>query len=286
VPAAGALLVERSYWDYLPSLNLKYYATDDVLLRFAASKTLTRPNLTDISPTTSANGNGRTVTQNNPSLDPFRATNFDLSADWYFAKDGLVGGALFYKDLESLIRRETTIQAYPVTYVWNSTGQTTTNTLDFTVSRLVNGSGVKVKGVELYYQQAFTFLPAPFDGFGTILNYTFIDNSDPTQLTAASKHNYNAIGYYEKGRLGVRLSYSWRDGFLQSAALAPAMSTEVMDYGSLDGSIQYKFSKHASLVLEGNNLLDEDEFSRYTTFLPNTYVDAGRKVVLSARFSF
>jgi iron complex outermembrane receptor protein len=284
VPASAALAVKRSYWDYLPSVNLKYEATDTLQFRLSASRTITRPNLGDISPTTTANGNALTVTRNNPYLDPFRANNIDATIEYYFGRDALVGASLFYKDLESLIRRETSIQSLPVSYI-RTTGTTTIQT-DFTVSELVNGSGVGLKGVELYFQQAFTWLPSPLDGFGTILNYTYIDNSDPTQLTAASKHNYNVIGYYEKGPVGARLSYSWRSSYLAAAAVSPAMGRINRAFGTLDGSISLKVAPRTSIVIEGVNLLDRDEIVEYTTGLPANYLDAGRRVFGGVRVSF
>ncbi|KQN90023.1 hypothetical protein ASE95_15005 [Sphingomonas sp. Leaf231] len=284
VPASAPLAVKRSYWDYLPSVNLKYEATEALQFRLAASRTITRPNLGDISPTTTANGNALTVTRNNPYLDPFRANNIDATVEYYFDRDALVGASLFYKNLESLIRRETSIQSLPVSYI-RTTGTNTIQT-DFTVSQLVNGSGVNLKGVELYFQQAFTWLPAPLDGFGTILNYTYIDNSDPNQLTAASKHNYNVIGYYEKGLVGARLSYSWRSDYLSAAAVSPAMGRRNRAFGTLDGSVSLKVTSQVSVVIEGVNLLDRDEIVGYTTGLPANYLDAGRRVFGGVRLSF
>jgi len=284
VPASEPIAVERDYWDFLPSLNLKLQATDNLLFRLSASRTMTRPTLSQISPTTTASGTARTVTQNNPYLDPFRANNVDATVEWYFSQDGLVGASLFYKDLESLIRQETTTQSLPVTYIY-SNGNTISSTVDFTVSKLVNGEGVTVKGFELYYQQAFRFLPEPFDGLGAVLNYTFIDNSDPTQLTAASRNNFNVTGYYEKGPVGVRLSYSWRSGFLSSAALAPALSQYTRPYGTLDGSINLKLGDRFSVVLEAVNILDTDERVRFTNGLPSSYLDAGRRLFAGVRFA-
>ncbi|WP_242417628.1 TonB-dependent receptor [Sphingomonas panni] len=283
VPAAAPLQVARRYWDYLPSLNLKYEATDALQFRFSASRTIARPNLGDISPTTTANGNALTVTRNNPYLDPFRSNNLDATIEYYFARDALVGASFFYKNLESLIRREITIQSLPIAYI-RTTGTTRVQT-DFTVSQLVKGSGVDLKGVELYFQQAFTSLPAPFDGLGAIANYTFIDNSDPTQLTAASKHNYNLIGYYEKGPVAARVSYSWRSSFLAAAAVAPAQGRVNQAFGTLDASISVKIAPEASLVLEAVNLLDRDEIVEFTTGLPANYLDAGRRVFGGLRLS-
>jgi iron complex outermembrane receptor protein len=284
VPAAGPLAVHRTYWDYLPSLNLKYEATDKLQLRVSASRTISRPNLGDISPTTTANGTGLTVTKNNPYLDPFRANNADATIEYYFGRDALVGASFFYKNLESLIRREISIQSLPVTYI-RTTGSTTLQTA-FAVSQLVNGSGVDLKGVELYFQQAFTWLPKPFDGFGTILNYTYIGNSDPTQLTAASKHNYNLIGYYEKGPIGARVSYSWRSSYLAAAAVAPVMGRVNRAFGTLDGSVSLKVTPQVSVVVEAVNLLDRDEIVEYTTGLPANYLDSGRRLFGGVRVNF
>jgi len=285
VPDAEPVAVKRSYWDFLPSFNLKLDASDNIVLRFAASRTLARPNLSEISPTTRADGTQRTITQNNPYLDPFRATNLDASVEWYFTRSGLLGASLFYKDIESLIRRESTLVDLPVTYLAPD-GSSTVSLLEFRRSSLVNGEGVKVKGAEFFYQQAFTGLPAPFDGLGTILNYTYIDNGDPTQLTAASKHNFNVVGYYEKGPIGVRLSYSWRSGFLSQVAETPLMSQKLSAFGTLDGSISFRINDATSVILEAVNITDADEATYYDTLLPAQYLDAGRRFSFGVRARF
>lgn len=285
IPAGQALVVKNSYTDFLPSLNVKYEATDTLHFRVTASRTMSRPNLGDISPTTTASATTLSITQNNPVLDPFRANNVDATVEWYFDRDALLGAALFYKDLKSLVRRDISVESLPVTYI-RSTGEQSQSTIDFTVSKLVNGSGVTLKGFELYYQQAFRQLPAPFDGLGTILNYTFIHNSDPAQLTAASKHNFNATGYYEKGPVGVRLSYSWRSGFLSTVGTAPILSQYTQPFGTLDGSVNVQLGRGLSVVLEAVNILDKDENILYSGGLPASYVDAGRRLFAGVRFSF
>jgi len=285
VPAAEPITVRRSYWEFLPSLNVKVDASDDLVLRFSASRTMARPNLGDISPTTSANGALRTITQSNPYLDPFRSNNLDAAVEWYFAPSGLLGASLFYKDIKSLVRKETSTVSLPVQYLYPD-GASAISELEFVRSMLVNGDGVKVKGIELFYQQAFSWLPAPLDGLGTLLNYTFIDNGDPTQLTAASKHNFNATGYYEKGPVGLRLSYSWRSSFLSDVAVAPLMSQRTRAFGTLDASLSFKIGENASVVFEAVNLTDADESKHYDTLLPSLYLDAGRRFSLGGRISF
>nr|WP_251008038.1 TonB-dependent receptor [Sphingobium sp. BHU LFT2] len=284
VPTAAPVSVKRSYTDILPSLNLRYEASDSLLLRLGLSRTMARPNLADLAPTTTANGQSLTITQKNPFLDPYRANNVDLTAEWYFTRGGVLGVSAFYKDLKSLIVNDAAIEAFPVRVI-QADGSITTTDLNFTVNRVTNGRGVKVKGFELFYQQAFTFLPAPFDGLGATANYTFIDNSDPERLTAASRHNFNVTGYYEKGPIGLRLSYAWRGPYLSAAPQGAVMGSRTLAYGTLDGSATWHLNQQIAFSIEAVNLLNAVQVDRYLSGIPNSYVDAGRRILFGARLS-
>jgi len=115
----------------------------------------------------------------------------DLTAEWYVNRNALVGASLFYKNLKSLVRDVAVVQSFPITII-NTNGTTTPSSSDFTVNALQpTVPGVRLKGVEVYAQSTFDFLPKPFDGLGAQANYTYINNSDPNTLTAASKNNFN-----------------------------------------------------------------------------------------------
>jgi len=101
VPGAAPVTIDHTYNDILPSLNLRYDVTGDLVLRLAASRTMSRPTLTQLSPTVSASGANSTITKNNPYLDPFRSNNYDLSSEWYFSEGGLISGTLFLMESTS-----------------------------------------------------------------------------------------------------------------------------------------------------------------------------------------
>ena len=101
------------YSDWLPSLNMTYDFGNNHLLRFAASKTVSRPrmddmrsnqqvsfgfNVSSIDSTDPRNGPW-SGSAGNARLNPLEANQFDLAWDWYFADDGIVSAAYFYKDL-------------------------------------------------------------------------------------------------------------------------------------------------------------------------------------------
>ena len=50
------------------------------------------------------------------------------------------------------------------------------NTL-YLITRSRNTAGGYIEGIELNWQQGFSFLPAPFDKMGTLVNYTYVDSS-------------------------------------------------------------------------------------------------------------
>ena len=98
----------------LPSLNLNYLLNDEMIVRFAASQTMTRPPIDTIRPgfniAETGWGNPATRINNinlfNTQLDPLKSKNFDLSFEWYFDEDALVSVGIFYKDIEDLIETE------------------------------------------------------------------------------------------------------------------------------------------------------------------------------------
>lgn len=286
VPAAAPLTVERNYTDILPSLNLKYDLTDDFALRFAASRTMSRPSLPQISPSVSASGATQTLTANNPELDPFRSNNFDLSGEWYFSRGGLLATTVFYKDIVSLVERQQTQIPLVITQINGDGSRTPVNQL-WTLSQLANGKGTAVSGVELAYQQNFDFLPAPFDGFGVLTNYTYMDTHGGTPLQGASKNNYTASMYYEKGWFGGRLSYTWRDEFYTGVEGNSQDDRIQQDFGTLDANISFNFNDHLSAVLEATNILEEVDQDRFMPIdLTGFYTDNGRRLLVGLRGSF
>ncbi len=93
----------NSYNNFLPSVNINWLAMDDVVVRFAASRTMARPNIDRLRPNFLFNENTFTTSfasGGNPQLQPFTSNNLDLSVEWYFDKNSLFSVALFNKDLK------------------------------------------------------------------------------------------------------------------------------------------------------------------------------------------
>lgn len=240
----------KTFNDWLPSFNLKAELTRTLIARFAASRVLTRPNVTDSAPRITVSTDAPTASGGNPQLLPFLATQFDGGLEWYFNPRGALTGAVFYKALDNYITAQNVNIDIP--------GRGTV-----LLSTQVNGGNAKVYGVEAGYNQVFTFLPAPFDGLGMQASYThtsvkasYTAGARPIvdQMLGLSKNSFNVVGFYDKGPLSMRLSYVWRDRYLSGTGSTTQAPTYTAPFGSLDGSIGYKLLKNVSLSVEAINL--------------------------------
>ncbi|WP_448248910.1 TonB-dependent receptor [Thalassotalea agariperforans] len=129
----------NTYDMYLPSLNLNYQVEDDIIARFAVSKTMARPPIDDLKPGFAVNegiwgadytNKGSNVILSNTQLKPEESKNIDLSFEWYFNEAGMLSATLFNKDMTNFIAQESlTTYLADLRYVDPSLGYDSTNLL-------------------------------------------------------------------------------------------------------------------------------------------------------------
>jgi len=297
--AQGALSTpvrfDRAYANFLPALNVKADLNEDMVLRFSASRGITRPSLSDLAPSETVSAVNPTVTKGNPNLKPYLATQLDLAWEWYFKKECMFSLAVYSKEIDSLIVTKAVVEHY-VPY------DTTRAPGDFIITTPVNGDKATITGFEASYQQPFTFLPAPFDGFGALVNVTVADggatstvvtNSTTgvtrqltTRVQGQSPVSYNAILYYDKGSFQVRFAYHWRDDYLV-LLLGETEQRIKLATGNLDLSVNWRMNDKLSVYLEGLNLTSEDSYLYDRTESRNVgFADYGRQLNLGVRVKF
>jgi TonB-dependent receptor len=268
-----------TYQNVLPSFNAKLDIGKGMLFRLAASKSISRPDL-------SAYATGGTISDNtgdlrsggtletgplfrlgtgNRLLLPVTSWNYDLSYEWYFAKVGSVTAAVYKKEISDVINGGANVRSFTT-----PKGVTT----DVLFNTAVNSKGGDLSGYELTYIQVYDFLPGPLSGLGTQFTYTYVDASDFNNsnlgseqsafigglpLQGVSEHTYNAVGFYEKGPFAFRLAYNWRSDFLITPrdGIFPFSPIFIDSTGQLDGSISYNLTSKIKIGVQGVNLLDE-----------------------------
>ena len=275
---------DSNYTSVLPSANIRFRFTDQLQLRLAAAKTLTRPNFSQLSPALTlvpAQGQG---SGGNPTLKPLRADQLDASLEYYFSRTGSLYAAGFYRKVKG--------------FVFTNGNTQSIDGIQYVIQQPTNGKDGTIKGLEIGGQTFFDFLPAPLDGFGIQANYTYVDSATPaiiqsqlTPLPGLSKHSYNISALYEKGGLSARVAYNYRSKYLGglyglaipggSPILLPVYTE---GYGWLDASINYDLTPNITFTLEGSNLFQRREFTYYDTFTrPNARSIDDRQIMAGVR---
>ena len=288
--------IENEYKNFLPAMNLALDATEDVVVRLGLSKSMTRPSLSSLNPgNPSFSYVNATVSTGNPFLDPFVSNNVDLGFEWYFDDEALLSSTYFYKDIETFIVSASEDRLVDPAYLpfidadpqYDPFLALDPRTVEYTHNTSVNGEGTSIRGWELVYQQPLTFLPAPFDGFGVIGNYTRVSAGE---ITGLSKNSYNFTLYYEQDNYGARIAMNKRDDYITDYT----GSNGNLEHGTtgpthVDLSAFYNFSDELTFTFEVVNLTDEYE-RLYTTGdgslnLPREYNHTGTQFFLGARYN-
>ncbi|HEV7609751.1 MAG TPA: TonB-dependent receptor [Steroidobacteraceae bacterium] len=298
--------VDQEYHDLLPSLNMVFEFTPDLLMRFSAAKVMARADLGSLSPSVSVTATTHTASVNNPLLEPIRAKTADLALEWYFAEGSLLSAAVFYKDIETYIQRITGDEPFRNLGVPDSVlaGSPSSPTDTFQVSRLQNTEGGPLKGFELNAQVQFRNLPGFWSNTGFLANYTHVESTIKYVLTSAggvpltfteddlvdlSPNTASGTLFYDNGTVSVRTTGSYRDAYIRG--LPASAGSDVRGNKAnmfVDASASWNVNDNLSLILEAQNLTDE----RNTLFIDRSREDTlfqteiGRTFTIGATFKF
>lgn len=280
---------KSSYFNLLPILNLELDVRDDLLVRLAAGKSVTRPDFaTQLAPSLSiinlgnnngSQGGGRVAAGGNPGLKAYQATNLDLGVEWYLAPSSALWVAAYHKSIDSFIAQSTSQNVERFGYTWNSF-----------LSPDNQGSAI-VHGLELGYQQVLE------NGFGFVLNGTLAGSSaNYTHGTLAgksipfdgvSKRSYNAAVFYEKGGFSARLAYGYRSSYVLLGQDVFGNTLYNDGYGQYDASVSYALDDHWTVVANVVNLTNAaNRVYTIKSFDSVAYEVVGRRIGFGVRAKF
>ncbi|WP_300755618.1 TonB-dependent receptor [Janthinobacterium sp.] len=265
-----ASTVEHHYTDVLPSANFKFDLNKDLVARLAASKTMSRPDYSALTPAVTLNNINGTGSGGNSDLKPIRSNNFDATLEWYYAPRSLVSVAGFYMDMPSY-----------VTFGYNTRRYLNTSTnqfADFVITSPFN-IAAKNKGVELAWQQPL------WGDFGALVNYTYANGrtSDGMALVGSSANTFNTELYYEKEGFSTRLAYTYRSSFL--VGLANVSPQYAAGLGTLAMSLNYKVNDNVTITFDALNLNNPVLKYYANAERPQAFYSSGRQFFLGVRLS-
>ncbi|WP_025874802.1 TonB-dependent receptor [Stenotrophomonas indicatrix] len=245
--------LEKTYTDFLPSFNIAWDITDNLVLRGAASKVIARPGYTSIAYPgglqyiSQEYSNDRRVaggtdtpgwygSGSNKALEPFKAVQFDLGLEWYFKPGSVAGVALFRKNVDNFtvpVVRDQQMSVGGETVVVQK------------YSTEANGRDGVSQGVELYGQYTFDF------GLGVQANYTYNDTNlasivldgeeiGSSPLVGSAKNQANVTVFYENEKFLARASYNRRGEVV--GGLNNGLTTYTKPYSQLDLNVAYNLT--------------------------------------------
>ncbi|MEL6691910.1 MAG: TonB-dependent receptor [Pseudomonadota bacterium] len=273
-PILEQVVASDDYIDFFPSVHFNYRPREDLVFRLAYTESIERPGYEDLAPNrildddSDENPGGILfISGGNPALEPLRARSFDAYAEWYLPHRGLLSFGVFHKDIDDPI--------------FNAVQELDGAAFGFPQNRVrlsgpLNGSDASITGFEFNYSQQFGFLPEPWDGFGTSINYTQAEDEAQTPplfneatglndgasresgLAGASDETYNLSIFYEKYGISTRLTYQYRSAWLNAINLSNPDQDRFWDErASLDFSFRYAQNENITYFLDANNLTDE-----------------------------
>jgi TonB-dependent receptor len=318
-------ILTHEYTDVLPSINLNFGITDSSQLRVAAAKVMGRAPINWLAANASTSQRSVSATQdrdsgevalsnptviidgssrNSPYLDPFYATQYDLSYEYYFEDtDGAFIAAAFYKDIDSFIEQIGTepydfaangiiipdsVQV-PVFYNAEFQGQEPERVRDenglpvfITVptengsysTRVNNAEGGYIRGLEFSYTQIYSMLPGIWSGLGMSASYSFTESEIQRTvgngvfadaLPGLSENVAQVTLFWEYEGFETRVSGRYRDQFVSEQVAVNDQTVNFAEELVIDYQASYEVNENISVLFQVNNVTDEPTRSYFSS---------------------
>ena len=292
--------LEKSYTDVLPSFNIAYDLRDDLVLRAAASKVISRAGYTSIAYPgglqfySEEYSNDRRVaggttnpgwygSGSNKDLQPFEATQFDVGLEWYYKPGAVLGVGLFRKNVKNFTVEVVRDQQLVV-------GGETVTIQGYQTD--ANGRDAVSQGVELYAQHTFD------TGFGFQANYTYNDTNlasivldgdriGESPLAGSAKNQANLTVFYENDKFLARASYNRRGEVIGNLNNGFTIYSE--PYDQLDLNAAYNITDYLTLtgsVLNATKSEQREHLGNDTDARTYSNTYSGRILYLGLTYKF
>lgn len=263
---------KNSYVNWLPSILLKYNATEDLKLRASFTETISRPKYSALIPCVHYNIAEEEARFGNAMLKPTIAYNFDLGVEYYFQSVGLVSVGLFYKNIKDVIAEEK----------WKSTNDPNIppgllnedgEPVKYEISKPINAYDADLFGVELAIQRDFGFITPVLKCLGFYGTYTYTYSStknhkfehrelidgEKIKMTGSPEYTANASIYFEYKGVNIRVSYNFASAFVDEFGTTAQLDRYYDQTNYLDINASYTFGKKikTTIYAEATNLLNQ-----------------------------
>jgi len=270
--------IDRGISDFNPSFPVLFRLRDDLTLRAAVSRTLSRPDFNQMAPIELIRG--QRIIRGNPQINPARSWNFDVGGE-FVNPNIFLGVNLFYKRITQIVEEvDTGIDI---------------NGRDLLEAKNV-GNGW-ARGVELEQRVSFAFTGLPvFQTTSIWANQTFLESSlqsasgEKRRFNKQPEYILNAGLDYRYAPLGTIFTIAWRYFPFVKEVQSNSAFKITNPVSIVDISVRQAVYKNFSFFIEAGNVLNETKLEREinTTgnFFNRNLQQSGRTFLLGAEWYF
>jgi hypothetical protein len=247
--------------DWLPGVNLIYSPREDMNFRLGYSRSVSRPEFRELSPTQFPAPRGLRPIIGNPNLVESRIKNYDARWEWFFSPLELVSLSYFHKDLAQPIEQVVIPQASNI------------------ADSFQNAENAVIDGFEFEGRKDFGFIGKPLKNLSLLANVAYIDatvnvpiakiggvqtqqTSTKRTLQGQSPYVVNAaLDYTHPDAGSIRLLFNRADARITAAGTfgLPDIFEEPRNQVDLVGIFPVKiFGVPLTAKLAGENLLNDE----------------------------
>ncbi|WP_017664231.1 TonB-dependent receptor [Porphyrobacter sp. AAP82] len=288
--APAPLAVSQDFFDLFPSLNIRYEATENLVLRLGGQRGVSRPAYAAIRVGASISDTAATINGGNPFLAPEYTWGLDVSAEYYFASNGIASVTGFHRWVEDVLYQS---QQRVGSDLYDSNEIDRSNYL---LGSTFNGESGKLYGVEFNIETQFDFLPGALAGLGVQGNLTLLGGDFDARNAAGALQTFdfqglsdtvlNASVFYEYAGLSLRVAYQKRSDFLDTLGGLGAGEFR-QGFENLDVTARYAITPNITLFADLANLTDETYVAyEGSPATPSEVERIGERYLFGVRFNF
>ena len=278
-----------SYIDFLPSVEMRYALSTNSALRAVFSRGIARQDPYQLVPYVEEDSTASpiAVTIGNPSLRPEHANNYDLLYEDYLQPLGLVQAGFFFKQLTApqvltTLPGGLSLSDFPANYFPASIQTVLAEYPGDAITQTTNGENAYIYGLELNFEQHFSYLPGVLGGLGLSANYSYTASREkglplrtdhPTTIDQAP-NTWKLSPTYDTKRFSGRVGLAYDEASLFSynyvsptyvtgadpsglGPSGPSGDIFTLTHYQVDAQASYRFYKGLSAVVSGLNLNNE-----------------------------
>ncbi|MFI3321772.1 MAG: TonB-dependent receptor [Rikenellaceae bacterium] len=252
--------------DFFPALNLKYSFMSDQQLRFAFSRTITRPSFIEMAPFLYQESYGSAQVVGNADLQNGYNYNLDLRYETFYEGGDMFSATLYYKQLQDPIERVQEKKSGATQHTFMNAENGVAAGVELEVRKAI------IKDLVLSVNGSFMYTDVKLSDGGVYTN-------KERQLQGASPYLFNADIAYSpifanEKQFTLALLYNLQGPRIHSVGIQGNGDIIQEAYNKLNFVTSYQLSKKATIKLECSNLLNEEE--SYVQEIPTT----GEKVTV------